>query len=171
MRIFNGKAKMISNKPSDIFCVFTDASMSGFGAHLGYDWLAGVWHEGLLDVPDHHFSPRPGEWDPGSDINLLEFWPVVAACIRWGRQMRDSRVVIYTDNTQVQQVINTGRSASIRCMWWVRELFWICAVFNIHLTSRRVQGVSNISADFFSRISDPKMLVVPPQLWGSFCCL
>ena len=139
------------------------------------DWCLGVWEDEAYKmstgiVPPHHWSFTPGECSSEDSINLLELWPIVAAAFRWSKDWVDKKVVIYTDNTQVQAAINTGRSRSVRSMWWLRELFWYSVVFNFHLVARRVTTGDNIVADYFSRYFDPKLVSFPPFSFLSHLC-
>ena len=170
---FNGKAKIIPSVQDSWVTFYSDASGTGFGAHYETDWLFGSWDSDTHDptLPDHHMCVPPGEGDPTDSSNLHELWPVVAAALRWGPLWSGRRVILYTDNTQVQAMVNTGRSTSIRCMWWVRELFWISVVFNFHMTARRITTHDNVAADFFSRLFDSRVRQIPPSLLGAFCCI
>lgn len=56
-------------------------------------------------------------------------------------------------------MLRTGRSRSVICMSWLRELFWLCFVFNVQLIPVHVKSGDNVRADILSRLSNP--LVVP----------
>ena len=38
-------------------------------------------------------------------------------------------------------------------MEWLKELFWLSAKHNFHLSARHVQGCHNVLADLLSRLS------------------
>ena len=102
---------------------------------------------------------------------MLEIWPVVVAIMRWGHLWKDKKVRLWTDNTQVCQMVNTGRSRSVKCMWWIREIFWLTAIHNIHLVSSHVRSHLNIVPDFLSRLYDPKRKSrIPSEYLSPFCC-
>ena len=104
--------------------VETDSSFTGFAAVYGDNWLAGHWSEPEVHLDlGHHSASSPCEFSPDMDINIRELWPVVAAAHRWGSSWKNKKVRLLTDNTQVQAMVNTGRSAGVRCMWWIRVLF------------------------------------------------
>ena len=173
--IFNGSAKVL--RPCDVGpIVDTDSSMTGFGACCENDWLVGAWKYsayGKLYNRFHtsHILDPPSEYDEKADINLLEVWPVIAAASRWGHQWSGRKVIIRTDNTQVQQMVNTGRSKSVRCMWWLRELFWLSVVHNFHLVARRIKSKDNIIPDFLSRCTDKRCAKgLPVFMVSSLCC-
>ena len=175
IEIFNGKAKWIKVTNTEQPQVETDSSMTGFGARWEGDWVAGVWEESRdlesLLFLEHHYAKTPGDVDEEKDINLLELWPVLAALDRWGETWRDHKVVIWTDNTQVQSMIATGRSKSIRAMWWLRELFWRVCLYNVHLISKRITSKENKVADYISRLFDVKNKgTLPPTFSNWLCC-
>ena len=158
---FNGKAKLLHPVPITMPLFECDSSFSGFGIYYNGDWRAGVWH------PDTHVYPPDikhlPQWITPStlpaevlgNINLLELYPVLLACQLWGFQWRDKRVIVFTDNTQVQAIINTGRSRSGLAMTWLRDMFWCSAKYNFHLTARRISSKANIIADRLSRLAHP----------------
>ena len=173
--IFNGKAKMVQPSVDGSPQVETDSSKSGFGARWDGDWLAGVWdqerEQESITYLDHHWSKSPEEVVEDDDINILELWPVLASLDRWGEVWRDRKVVIWTDNTQVQSMILTGRSKSIKAMWWLRELFWRSCLYNIHIVSRRISTKQNLVADYLSRLFDSRSKgTLPPSLKDWLCC-
>ena len=57
-RVFNGKAINIYYSPN-IEHAYTDASLSGFGAHWRSHWLAGVWSSDNSVLPSLRMS---GNW-------------------------------------------------------------------------------------------------------------
>ena len=175
IEIFNGKARWIQVYSKEIPQVETDSSKSGFGARWGEDWVAGVFDEKRDEESkvflEHHYAKTPGEVDEKYDINLLELWPVLATLDRWGETWRNHKVVIWTDNTQVQSMIATGRSKSIRAMWWLRELFWRVCLYNVHLVSKRISTKENTVADYISRLFDKKNKgTLPPTFSSPLCC-
>ena len=155
---FNGSAKIISDIPELEIPVETDSSRSGFGARWGTQWVLGVWHSPfpLPDFPTSHWGLPPDIYDAGFNINVLEFWPVLLAAKKWGRSWSGYKVRVYTDNTQVMSMISTGRSSSIDCMFWLRELFWISVLYYFHLVSSYFPTYENVVPDFLSRFFDPK---------------
>ena len=179
--VFNGGAKVINHLELPNTVVETDSSLTGFGASAGDDWLLGVWDPTSEKVdmnipirppiPAHHMVEPPDEYDSEDTINLLELWPVIAAAHRWGQSWSGCKVVVMTDNTQVQRCVNTGRSKGIKTMWWLRELFWLSVIFNFHIVARRIKGSDNVLPDYLSRYFDPKFVgVIPSALVMSLCC-
>ena len=130
--VFNGSGKIILDIPELAFPRETDSSMTGFAGKWGHQWFLGVWHSPFppLGFPiDNWEAPLDG-YHPGYDINILELLPVVVAARRWGDLWNGHKIRLYTDNTQVMSMINTGRSTSTACMFRLRELFWLSVIFN-----------------------------------------
>ena len=172
-QVFNGYAKIISDNREWEIQIETDSSMTGFGARWGTYWFLGVWHSPFPPdfFPSVHYAAPPDSYDDTMDINLLELWPIVVAAGKWGHLWRNAKVRVFTDNTQVMSVINTGRSRSARCMAWVRELFWISFLYNFHMVASRVSYKENVVPDFLSRFFDPKRsATIPRFLTWDLCC-
>ena len=132
---FNGICKMV--KFVHEHAMVSDASFKGY---MASDWCAGVW-----DLEDNipltsvcnHVAPPPFAVNLSEEsINVLELWPVLVGVKRWSHLLRNRSVVIFTDNTQVLFMLLNGKSSNVICMQWIRELFWICAIFNINIIVR-----------------------------------
>ena len=173
--IFNGKAPVIDNKVFMNEPVATDSSMSGFGAVWQSDYVVGSWSPNPviyadLIVPESHWAEGPLHSKENPDINLLELWPVLVAVWRWGREWIGSKVRFKSDNTQVVTMINTGRSRSVYCMAWLRELFWLCFIYDLHITAEYIRTSDNIIPDFLSRVTDPRVRSLHPPIFFFHRC-
>ena len=165
---FNGKAKILNHK-GKTWNLGTDASDFGFGGFSEHGHFWGCWSGSESRCP-HEASPPQEAYD--DHINEGELWPVLVGCQRWGKEWKDSVVYVSTDNTQVQAVLNTGRSHNATAMAWARELFWVCTFYNIHLKGIWVAGVDNILADSLSRLYNPDCVVICSDKLKEFdaCC-
>ena len=173
VEFFNGSAKVISDVPFLEVPIETDSSMTGFASRWGSQWFLGVWHSPFppIEIPMEHWADPPSDYDPNFDINVLELWPVLQSAIRWGPSWKGSKIRIYTDNTQVMAMVNTGRSTSVQCMFWLHELFWLSVIHNFHLVASYVRSVDNVVPDFLSRMYDPKRRAsIPCHLMWDLCC-
>ena len=172
--VFNGSARIIVSNPDVVGVVSTDSSMTGFGGLWNNDWFVGVWKPENVDphvIPEHHWVRPPDSYDEDMNINVLELWPVLESAARWGNQWSGFKVRILTDNTQVLQMINCGRSSSVKCMFWIRELFWLSFIHNFHLVASHISTDCNIIPDFLSRYFDPRNKCIPPTtLTECLCC-
>lgn len=151
-REFNGKAA-IKNAEFG-FKPTSDASLSGFGAHLGEDWFCGFWTKNVESHSgcEHYVSP-PALSEEDENIYVLELYPVLEGIRRWKTLFMGFKVEFVTDNLQVFFMIRTGRSANKTCMRWLREIFWICASNDIEVESEYIPSKDNVIADAPSRLS------------------
>ena len=169
--LFNGKAKILRPSCPSAY-IYCDSSSKGFGAYLEGDWLYGVWK--LSDIPDlpmypDHFLPPPEFDDLHTNINIQELWPVLMAVIRWGPVLRDTTLCIRSDNTQVCHMLRTGRTKNVTGMSLLRELFWLCFVYNVHIRCVYIRSEDNVMADYISRLAYKRVQLSSPVLYP-LCC-
>ena len=152
--VFNGHARIIPTRAPAV-SVYSDASMSGFGALHGSDWVAGYFGfrqvNGVVEL-GHHWA---GASDPGcatDNINVLEMWPILVGVRRWASGWRDKLVVFVTDNTQVCAALNTGRSKNKTTMCWLRLIFWESVKHNFRVKSVYINTNDNVICDSLSRL-------------------
>ena len=100
----------------------------------------------------HHVQAPSNKSLFDNQINVLELWPILASLIKWGLSHRDKSWIMFTDNTQVQCMLLTGRSKNINCMHWLREIFWRMVFLNIQIIPKRVSTSDNCTADALSRL-------------------
>ena len=127
--MFNGKCLFLERLPATD--VQTDASTYGAGA-----FFRGDLH-----------------------INYKEVLAIILAAKRWGHQWRNHHVIIQSDNTTAVSIINKGTSKNPIIMGFLRELFWLSAIFNFRITAMHIPGISNPIADSISRLHDPLYLI------------
>ncbi|MCG7869756.1 MAG: hypothetical protein JAY74_25725 [Candidatus Thiodiazotropha taylori] len=143
---WNNKGRFSSGvtlKPSlPTHTLFTDASLSGWGAHLE--------PEGLL---------CHGVWPPDQSvlhINILEMKAILLALKQCHQYVTNSTVLIATDNSSVVSYLKKqgGTHSPSLCMEVWDTLLW-CNQEGINLLVRHIPGKSNILADRLSRLSKP----------------
>ena len=151
---FNGRACILRDLHP--IPMYSDSSFLGFGAWMGRDWFAGCWADS--DIPQqfdfgcsHMGDPTAFDQAP-RNINVLELWPIVVGIRRWGPFFKNSYLHIITDNMQVLAMLCTGRSANKLCMSWLREVFWMCFIWNIDITPSYIRSADNHLADALSRL-------------------
>jgi len=125
--------------PPTELSLFTDASLSGWGAHLdrGDSSIKGVW-----TVEESKFP-----------INHLEMMTVILAVRAYLPKFRGKRVSLFCDNATVVAYIRKQggtRSGALCRMTW--ELLQFCAQEGIVLVPRHIPGRRNILADQLSRM-------------------
>ena len=151
--VFNGKACII--RELHPIPMYSDSSFRGFGAWLGKDWFLGSWEPQppciqSTSMCEHELAP-PSFNVPTKNINVYELWPVLAGVKRWAPHFTNRRLHVITDNMQVLAMINTGRSINKLCMSWLREIFWMCFIYNMDLHATYIKSADNILADALSR--------------------
>ena len=96
----------------------------------------GSWDDSLEINNDqcNHIISLPS-WDHynKTNINALELWPIISGLRVWYPDLKGNSVSIFTDNTQVYHMVRKGTSSNKTCMQWLREIFWICKIYQIRL--------------------------------------
>ena len=122
--------------------IFTDASLSGWGAHVEPEGLLfhGVWTE---DQPRLH-------------INVLEMKAIFLSLSRAVHKAKHSTVLVSTDNTTVVAYIRRqGGTHSTVLSEEVWNVLNLCLAHNIQLLAKHIPGRFNTLADRMSRIDKP----------------
>lgn len=174
---FNGSATMISYNFGEGPVFYTDSSNTGYGLVLGRDWQAGHFVPSndirmsvdRLEVHGHWCDMvKPLVTVSDDNINFRELIPVWQAVCRFAPAHRNLHLVLFSDNTQVVAMLNSGKSSNVSCMCLLREIFWICVFFNVYVTARYLPGELNIVADSLSRVSIDELNSVVSRF--SLCC-
>lgn len=144
--------------PTPSLTLVTDASLDGWGAHLGALQVAGHW------------SP---DWQ-GCHINLLELEAVFRALRHFHHLVRGSCVLVRSDNMTTVAHINRQGGTHSRSLWELTErlLLW-CLRAGVSLQARHLPGKLNTVADLLSRLKGaPTEWSLSPtvalSLWQTF---
>ena len=92
--------------------MYSDASKNaslGFGALCGRSWMFGT-------LPDNYIK----KFNPS--IEYLELFGVVCGVVQWIHRFKNSRVVLFCDNTSVVNMINGMTTSCRNCMVLLRIL-------------------------------------------------
>ena len=122
--------------------IFTDASLSGWGAHVESEGLLfhGVWTE---DQSRLH-------------INVLEMKAIFLSLTRAVHKVKNSTVLVSTDNTTVvayiRHQVGTHSPDLSEEVWNILNL---CLAHNIQLLVKHIPGRFNTLADWMSRMDKP----------------
>ena len=117
---------------------WTDASGAhGFGAVFGSKWLYGSWND---------------TWWSNQNIMLLELYPIWLSIKVWGHLVKDSCVLIHTDNQALVSVVTKRSSKLAMANALLRDISVDCMRFNIILQCTHVAGIDNSIADMLSRL-------------------
>ena len=146
--------------------IYSDASAFGFGAYLlkkddsRVHWLASTWTEHFPHSPDARprqklSSTEKGAWGTiQMDSTFCELYSVVSACYTWKHKFVGKRVLVWTDNQGVVQLVNSGVRGEMKRKRW-GKLYQIlsstCHKYSIELQANHVQRKENVAADLLSR--------------------
>lgn len=145
MQTFNGRSMLLDKQP--ITSVFTDSCKSAAGGVYDGDWFYLNWDVDWPQISNMH-------------INVKEAMAVYLAVYRWAPLWINKRIIIQSDNKTTVAAIRRGTSQNPFLMSALRNLFWLSAQYNFHITSKYICGVSNTVADAASRIHEPNKLAL-----------
>ena len=118
-----------------------DASLTGIG---------GVCGNMIYTVPISFIQQQ----EPNSVLFSIVHWEmynILVALKIWGGAWKNQKVNIKCDNQAVVSILNTGRSSDKLLCTLARNILFLCACNDIHLTVIHVLGKNNIIADTLSR--------------------
>ena len=141
MDVFNGTVQFICDVPVPSAIFSSDACSKAGGAVYMTDWFYANWELDYPAVSELH-------------INIQELFSVLLAARRWSSAWQNKHLVVYTDSQCTMYMINKGSSKNIVAMGYLRELFWLSATYNFHMTSRHIPGTENSLSDFVSRLHE-----------------
>ena len=150
-----------------IFCshqkkihVYTDASGNlGYAAVYGTKWFVQPW----LDIHAHYH------------ISIKELFPIVLLVEIWGPLLCNQKVLFFSDNLPVVEIVNKQSSKDKTLMRLIRRLVVAAMKFNILFKAKHIPGKHNVLADHLSRFKfqeakkfapwlDPQPTTVPDHL-------
>ena len=114
----------------------TEASMYGYGGHLGNHFIQGTWSETQQKL----------------HINYLELEAVFLTLKHFLPLLKNQNVLVRCDNTTVVQYINKqGGTKSPQLCYRTWDLWKFAIQNNIHIRAAHILGVQNVWADQLSR--------------------
>jgi hypothetical protein len=129
------KGVMIQD-PREKVLLLTDASLEGWGAHLGDHMVSGTWTK----------------TEKNNFINVLEMWAVERALKAFLSLVSGMRVQVLSDNrTVVSYITRQGGMKSFFLYKEVQRLLLWCKNQEITLEARHIPGKLNVLADKLSR--------------------
>ena len=116
--------------------LFTDASVKGWGAHLGDLTVSGLWSDRETNL----------------HINILELKAVFLAIRSFQSHLLKKKVLVASDNSTVVAYLNKqGGTHSLEMCLMLWRLMAFCHPRAILLRARHIQGCLNVIADSLSR--------------------
>ncbi len=92
-------------------------------------------------------------------ISFKKAYAIYLAARCWGSLWANQHVVIKSDNQAAVTMINKGTTANPQVMEWLRDLFWLSAIYNFRITASYIPGVDNVFADSLSRLHTADFLL------------
>jgi hypothetical protein len=118
--------------------LYTDSSGSlGYGGVMGSEWFFGSW-----DDP----------WWQQRNIMLLELYPIWLAVRVWQSRLRNSVLMVHTDNAALVPVLSRWGTKLHEANALLRDICLQCMNANIVLRVCHIPGVDNVLADSLSRL-------------------
>lgn len=102
-------------------CIYSDASLNGFGVTFDLDWIARFFNVDVVPTDIHTIIPNH-HW-----CNVLELIHILIAARCFGHMGANCHILCFSDNTQVVAASNKGGSANSVSMIILRELS--CLIF------------------------------------------
>jgi len=135
--------------------LFSDSAASvGFGVYFRGSWTHARW---------------PNEWHESgltANICLLEFFPLLVAIHIWGQELRNKKIIFYSDNVAVVQAVNSMTSKSEDMMVLLRSFTLQCLHFNLLAKAAHIPGSNNCITDSLSRFQMERFRKLAPQAKG-----
>ena len=152
----NGQNRRRIWLPTACLNVYTDACPTAGGGFCQGDWMYMCW---LFDSPSLH--PH--------HINTKELAAVVMSALRWCHLWAGHHVIVHTDSTVTQGVINKGSARNSTCLHLLQLLGSLAVDYGFTISAEHIPGHNNVLADTISRLHEPgsldrlcSMLHLPP---------
>ena len=121
---------------------YTDAAVNfnngGLGGIFNKRWIAKQWDKKFLQ-------------DCKPSIEFLELFALTTGILTWSHLLVNTRIVIFCDNTSVQDMVNSMATSCVQCRKLIRLLAWDGVVKNRRIFVRHVRSKLNSLADALSR--------------------
>ncbi|XP_037627458.1 uncharacterized protein LOC119489294 [Sebastes umbrosus] len=133
--------------------LYTDAAPSvGFGVFFNNQWFADAWPKEMSSLPANVSSTA-----------LMEMYPIVIACLLWGKNWSRKQIMFFCDNEATVNIINKGRSSVPFINRFVRRLTWSSVMGNFIIRAAHIPGLDNKIADSLSRFEFQKFRQLCPE--------
>lgn len=121
--------------PAESINLFSDACQKGFGATYGSQWIQGSW---------------PITWQ-SFNICVLELYPLFVIVSIFANKLKDSRILLHSDNIAVVDSLNKQSCKHPMMMAIIRPFVLCLLKHNISMTAAHIPGFRNNLCDFLSR--------------------
>ena len=136
---FNGKSCFMFNKwvSSESIKMYSDAAgvHGGYAATLSGSWFVGKWPENMSAL----------------HITFKELFPIVLALEIWGHCLSYHKILFFSDNAAVVEIIDKTSCKENRTMRLVRRLVIAGLRFNVQFRAKHIPGKHNVVCDLLSQ--------------------
>ena len=142
---FNGRGLLAYEDPlsSPDLHMYSDSSLSGYGATLGTRFIVGKF---------------PPSWE-GLDIQTLELFPILGLVAAFKLRLAGLNLIMHCDNLALVHILNAQTSKSSTVMTLLRPLVLLLLENKILFRAVHIPGVENSLADMLSRqLASPEVL-------------
>lgn len=94
----------------------------------------------------------------------MELFPIVLALEIWGNKLKNHKILFFSDNMDVVEIINKQSSMDKIKMRLVRRLVIAALTHNILFNAKHIPGKSNCIADHLSRFNFQEARTIAPWL-------
>ena len=121
----------------DFYTDSTEGINLGMGGVFGSHWFFAKWEVGYIC-----------NCDPS--IAYLELLAICTDVFIWSKELKNTRVVVFSDNQSAVSMINDTTSKCKKCMHLIRQLTLRSLKNNMRIFAKWICGSSNIRADLLS---------------------
>ena len=123
--------------PSQAHTIAIDASLERVG---------GVWANEVYSIA------LPAKLKAGRhSITHFEMINILVARKLWGQRWQHKHINLYVDNQAVVTICNTGYTRDTELATYLRNIWLITSIWDIHVTVHHIPGYKNKVADCLSR--------------------
>ena len=141
MKTFNG-VSFFKQSWGESEKIYVDACLDGIGAI----WDNQVYCRNIKGIMPENLS-----------IVHFETLNIVVALKTWANRLCRTQVTVYCDNMAAVMICQTGKTRDQFLAKCYRNLWLICAVYEIDLRVVHIKGSENVTADTLSRFQSNKM--------------
>ena len=118
--------------------IFTDSSLTGYGAFCEGEGIQGEWPEKMQNL----------------HINVLEMHAALIALKHFTKHVRGVHILMKVDNTTTLSYINKMGGTRVTVLVDLALEFWeIVLGRDLHLTAEYIPSKENVAADYLSRVT------------------
>ena len=85
------------------------------------------------------------------NISHLEILNIAVALKVWAKHCVNKRIKVHCDNMAMVEVLRNGRARDNTLALLARNIWLVCAIFNIHIVVLHIPSRNNVLADLLSR--------------------